>query len=73
MPGHIMLYLGTAINPVSGSDDDYTLSAISELSLRCGTNDRILRLDRVTVTPLSSGRDTQKTSFIERLHGIAVF
>jgi hypothetical protein len=73
MPGHIMLYLGRARDPISGIQDDYTISAISEITLDCPNEDPIIKLDRVTVTGLNTGRNTEKGAFIERLTTLAAF
>ncbi len=68
MPGHIMLYLGAF------EGRDYALSAISEYLLPCPEGGhRTVRIDRVDVTDLERGRDTERTAFLQRISTLAVF
>jgi hypothetical protein len=68
MPGHIMLYLGR------DGERPYAISAISEWLEPCeGGADTVHRIDRVAVTTLELGRNTERTAFIERLTRLAVF
>lgn len=68
MPGHIMMYLGRE------SGRDYAISAISEWLEPCpGGKDTVYRLDRVAVTTLELGRDTERTSYIERITTLVVY
>jgi hypothetical protein len=67
MPGHIMLHLGE----VDGRP--YALSSISEFVSPCAEGDQVLRIDRVTVSDYELGRDTKRTSFLERISTLAVF
>lgn len=68
MPGHIMMHLGR------DGEHHYAISAISEYLEPCeGGPDTVHRLDRVEVTTLELGRDTERTAFIERITTIVVF
>ena len=68
MPGHIMMYLGR------DGGRDYAVSAISEWLEPCeGGPDTVYRLDRVAVTTLELGRDTERTSYIERITTLVLF
>ena len=68
MKGHIMLYLGQE------GDRDYAISSISEYLEPCeGGPDTVHRIDRVAVTTLELGRDTERTAFIERISRLVVF
>ena len=68
MKGHIMLYLG------SSDGRDYAVSSISEYLTPCpGGPDTVHRLDRVAVTTLELGRDTERRAFIERITALVVF
>ncbi len=79
MPGHIMLYLGVY------DGRDYALSAISEYLLPCpegghgqpfgpsAGGHRTVRIDRIDVTDLDRGQDTERTAFIQRISTLAVF
>lgn len=68
MPGHIMMYLGR------DGGRDYAVSAISEWLEPCeGGPDTVYRLDRVAVTTLELGRNTERTSYIERITTLVLF
>jgi hypothetical protein len=68
MPGHIMLYLG------HDGDNDYGISALSEYLEPCaGGPDTVYKLDKVAVTTLELGRDTERRAFIERIDRMAIF
>src|SRR5690606_17919931 len=68
MPGHIMLYLG------QDGAHDYGISALSEYLEPCpGGLDTVYKLDKVAVTTLELGRDTERTAFIERISRMAIF
>ena len=68
MPGHIMLYLG------KDGDHHYGISSMSEYLEPCpGGPDTVYRVDRVAVTTLDLGRDTERTAFIQRITRAVVF
>lgn len=68
MRGHIMVYLGRE------GGQDYAISAISEYLEPCsGGPDTTHKIDRVAVTTLELGRDTERTAFIERIKTLVVF
>lgn len=68
MKGHILLYLG------EDQGQHYGVSAVSEWLEPCeGGPDSVHRIDRVVVTTLEVGRDTERTAFIERISRIVVF
>jgi hypothetical protein len=68
MQGHIMLYLGQF------DGRDYALSAISEYLMPCPEGGhRTVRIDRVDVTDLERGRDTERTSFLTRITRLSLF
>jgi len=68
MPGHIMVYLGDL------DGRPYAISAISEYLMPCaGGGSRTVRLDRVEVTDLERGRDTERTAYIQRISHLSVF
>lgn len=68
MPGHIMLYLGR------DGPHHYGVSSMSEFLEPCaGGPDTVRRVDRVAVTTLELGRDTERTAFIERITRVVVF
>jgi hypothetical protein len=68
MPGHIMLYLGR------DADHHYGISSMSEFIEPCaGGPDTVHRVDRVAVTTLDLGRNTERTAFIERITRVVVF
>ncbi|MEM6293183.1 MAG: NlpC/P60 family protein [Myxococcota bacterium] len=68
MKGHIMLYLGP------DGARDYALSAISEYLEPCEADVATTRrIDKVAVTTLALGKDTARTSFLERIVTLVVF
>jgi hypothetical protein len=68
MPGHIMLYLGR------DGAHHYGISSMSEFLEPCpGGSDTVYRVDRVAVTTLDLGRDTERTAFIQRITRAVVF
>lgn len=68
MRGHIMLYLGR------DQGHDYAVSALAEWLEPCkGGEDTVYRLDRVAVSTLELGRDTERTAYIERISTLVVF
>jgi hypothetical protein len=68
MSGHIMLYLGER------GGAPFAISAISEFVTPCqGPGDQVSRLDKTAVSGLEVGRDTERTSYLERLSRLAVF
>jgi hypothetical protein len=68
MPGHIMLYLGR------DGQHHYGISSMSEFLEPCpGGPDTVHRVDRVAVTTLDLGRESARSSFIERITRVVVF
>ena len=68
MKGHIMLYLG------ADGPRDYAISAISEYLTPCeGGPDTTHRIDRVAVSTLALGQDTERTAFLERIITLVVY
>ena len=68
MRGHIMLYLGDT------KDGLWAISSISEYRRACGSqSSQTVHLNRIAVTDLEVGRDTDRQAFIERIHTLAVF
>jgi hypothetical protein len=68
MQGHIMLYLGFA------EGRPWAISSISEYLRPCA-NDKVqtVRIDRIAISDLELGRDTERRSFLERIHTLAIF
>ena len=68
MRGHIMLYLGY----VDGKP--WAISSISEYLRPCtGEQSQTIRLDRIAITDLELGRNTERRAFIERIQTLAIF
>jgi len=69
MPGHILLYLGRAEDGTP-----MALHSLSEYAEPCpgGRGETLRRIDRVAVTSLSLGAETERGAFLERLTRLAV-
>ena len=67
-PGHIMLYLGRSANGVP-----MALHALGEYVEPCEAGETIVDVQRVVVSTLDLGRNSSRTSFIERLTRLVVF
>lgn len=68
MPGHIMLYLGR------DGPHHYGISSMSEFLQPCpGGPDTVHRVDKVAVTTLDLGRNTERTAFIQRITRVVAF
>lgn len=70
LPGHIMLYLGR-----DQGERPMAMHALAEYKARCPADEgeTLFYADRVLVSDLELGRDTEKTAFIERIDRITVF
>ena len=68
-PGHIMLYLGQ-----DDAGEPMAIHAFSEYFARCPADgsDITMRADRVAVSDLSLGKNSSRTSFLERITTLTV-
>ncbi|HET6611077.1 MAG TPA: NlpC/P60 family protein [Kofleriaceae bacterium] len=69
IPGHMMLYLGR-----DERGRAMALHALAEYVVPCekGDGETIFKVNRVSVTDLTLGRDTSRRAFIERIHDVIV-
>lgn len=73
-PGHVMIYLGR-----NETGEPRILHSFAEYLEPCGATDgttpseRLVRVNRVSISGLELGRDTSRTAFIQRLSRIVVF
>lgn len=73
-PGHVMIYLGR-----NEAGEPRILHSFAEYLEPCGATDgttpseRLVRVNRVSISGLELGRGTSRTAFIQRLSRIVVF
>jgi hypothetical protein len=68
MRGHIMILLG------QNEERLFAVSSLSEYVRPCGDGgEQVVRIDKVTVSDLELGRNTERTAFMERLTTATVF
>jgi hypothetical protein len=67
-PGHIMLYLGR-----SASGAPMAIHALGEYLQPCEAGETVVDVQRVVVSSLDLGRNTSRTSFLERMTRLVVF
>lgn len=74
-PGHIMLYLGRnqqGAPMVVHAFAEYLEPCTAEDAKASGRQETLMKVDKISVSDLSLGHDTSRTSFIERLSAITL-